>query len=384
MDLIVSLPQTSAGYTAIAVFVDRLSKMVRLAPCRDDTSAEEFADIFISTVFKSHGLPRQLVSDRDNRFTSKLWQSLMQKLHVTCAMSSAYRPQTDGQTERMNRTVQQIMRFMVMPNQTNWDTTLPFIQFAINSSFNASTQASAYQVIIGYNPASPFDRLLDFKPEIRDMPLQAWQQHMLQQTSRAKLALQQASNRMAAQANKKVKTFTLAIGDKAWLSTKHLNIQQTGSSKLMPRFVGPFSVTQVINPVTYKLDLPANMKCHPVFHISELKPVPPGTRLPPEPTTVDIDGTTEFFIESILTHKAVFRKTKHATTGKYLYLVKFMNEGPHANQWLSEADFTADFSYTNPILDAYKQMHNLTDPVSDERNAKSSTAVRPTKKRRQA
>ena len=152
----------------------------------------------------------------------------------------------------------------------------------------------------------------------------------------------------------------------------------------MPRFVGPFSVTQVINPVTYKLDLPANMKCHPVFHISELKPVPPDTRLPPEPTTVDIDGTTEFFIESILTHKAVFRKTKHATTGKYLYLVKFMNEGPHANQWLSEADFTADFSYTNPILDAYKQMHNLTDPVSDARNAKSSTAVRPTKKRRQA
>jgi hypothetical protein len=128
------------------------------------------------------------------------------------------------------------------------------------------------------------------------------------------------------------------------------------------------------------------MKCHPVFHISELKPVPPGTRLPPEPTTVDIDGNTEFFIESILAHKPVFRKSKHATTGKYLYLVKFMHEGPHANQWLSEADFTADFAYTNPILDAYKQLHQLTDPVSDQAKAQQSNAAenRPAKKRRHA
>lgn len=384
MDFITHLPMTPRGHDALLVMVDRFSKFVLLIPTTTDVTAERVAQLILDRLVPHYGVPTDFVSDRDTKFCSDFFTHWCRMLGIVQKKSSGYHPQTDGQTERMNRTVQQIMRFMVMPNQTNWDTTLPFIQFAINSSFNASTQASAYQVIIGYNPASPFDRLLDFKPEIRDMPLQAWQQHMLQQTSRAKLALQQASNRMAAQANKKVKTFTLTIGDKAWLSTKHLNIQQTGSSKLMPRFVGPFSVTQVINPVTYKLDLPANMKCHPVFHISELKPVPPDTRLPPEPTTVDIDGTTEFFIESILTHKAVFRKTKHATTGKYLYLVKFMNEGPHANQWLSEADFTADFSYTNPILDAYKQMHNLTDPVSDARNAKSSTAVRPTKKRRQA
>jgi len=85
MDLITSLPQTAAGFTAIAVFVDCLSKMVRLAPCRDDTTAEQFADLFIAHVFKSHGLPSQIVSDRDPRFTSHLWRPLIcRRLLSTC------------------------------------------------------------------------------------------------------------------------------------------------------------------------------------------------------------------------------------------------------------------------------------------------------------
>ena len=115
MDLIVSLPQTAAGFTAIAVFVDRLSKMVHLAPCRDDTTAEQFADMFIHHVFRSHGLPAQIVSDRDARFTSKFWRALMERLGVSQAMSSAFHPQTDGNTERVNRVLEDMLRHFVDP-----------------------------------------------------------------------------------------------------------------------------------------------------------------------------------------------------------------------------------------------------------------------------
>lgn len=119
MDLIVSLPQTADGFTAVAVFVDRLSKMVHLAPCRDDTTAEQFAELFVQHVFKLHGLPSQFVSDRDPRFVGKVWKSLVQRLGITHAMSTAYHPETDGNTERVNRVLEDMLRHFVDPAQSN-------------------------------------------------------------------------------------------------------------------------------------------------------------------------------------------------------------------------------------------------------------------------
>jgi transposase InsO family protein len=94
-------------------------------------------------------LDRQLISDRDNMFTSKLWQSLMQKLHVTCAMSSAYRPQTDGQTERVNRVLEDMLRHFIDPAQSNWDKLLPLVEFAINDSYHESMQAIPFVLNYG-------------------------------------------------------------------------------------------------------------------------------------------------------------------------------------------------------------------------------------------
>jgi hypothetical protein len=159
MDLIVSLPQTAAGFTAIAVFVDRLSKMVHLAPCRDDTTAEKFADLFIHHVFRSHGLPAQIVSDRDARFTSKFWRALMERLGVSQALSSAFHPQTDGTTERVNR-VLDMLRHFVDPTQSNWDTLLPLIEFTINDSFHESVRSTPFVLNYGKRPRLPMDLVL--------------------------------------------------------------------------------------------------------------------------------------------------------------------------------------------------------------------------------
>jgi hypothetical protein len=160
MDLIVSLPQTAAGFTAIAVFVDRLSKMVRLAPCRDDTTAEQFAGLFVDHVFRSHGLPTQIVSDRDPRFTSKFWRALMDRLSISPAMSSAFHPQTDGNTERVNRVLEDMLRHYVDPAQSNWADLLPLVEFAINDSVHESVSNTPFVLNYGKRPRVPMDIVL--------------------------------------------------------------------------------------------------------------------------------------------------------------------------------------------------------------------------------
>jgi hypothetical protein len=157
-------------------------------------------------------------------------------------------------------------------------------------------------------------------------------------------------------------TVSLQVGDLVWLSTKHLQLKMSGSRKLARRFIGPFPVVKVVNPTAYKLQLPEHMKIHPVFHISELRKVPVGTRLPPEPEIVQVEGQDEFFIEAIIQHKV---QKLRSGTSQYLFLTTFQNQGPEENRWLSEADFTSDGLYENPILEHYKQLHGLTTPAAD-------------------
>jgi hypothetical protein len=277
-------------------------------------------------------------------------------------MSSGHHPQTDGQTERMNRTIQQVLRFYVLPNQTNWDLLLPAVQFALNSSHNQASNASAFQIVLGYNPASPFDRLLNFTPETRKPD---WRVQCATNVQQARQALHIAQQRMMQQDHGKIKTFQLSLGDYAWLSTKHLNLLTPGSHKLLPRYVGPFKVLRVINDVTYKLDLPANMKLHPVFHASELKPVPQGTTIPNQPLTVEVEGNVEFLIDQILAHKVRQRRTKHTHLAWYVYLTSFEGQDASCNEWLTEDDFTCDGKIINTVLQAYKREHNLTSPLED-------------------
>jgi len=121
MDLITHLPCTARGHTAIVVFVDRLTKMVHFAPSRDTVSALEFADLFMTEIYRRHGLPENFVSDRDPRFTSEFFTAICQHLGIKQAMSTAFHPQTDGQTERTNITLEEMFRHYVSPSQDDWD-----------------------------------------------------------------------------------------------------------------------------------------------------------------------------------------------------------------------------------------------------------------------
>ena len=139
MDFITHFPKTSLGNDTILVIVDRLTKMTHFLACKSTDSAEDTAKHFLKVV-ALHGLPKSTVSDRDSKFTGSFWKSLLLKLQMTPLMSSAFHPQTDGQTERMNRTLEQYLRNYISFEQRNWEELLPIAEFAINNYVSASTK----------------------------------------------------------------------------------------------------------------------------------------------------------------------------------------------------------------------------------------------------
>ena len=159
MDFIVSLPRTSEGYDSIFVVVDRLSKMAHLIPTRSTATAAETARLFFVHIFRLHGLPSEIVSDRDSKFTSEFWRQLFQLLQTSLRFSTAYHQQTDGQTERTIRIISQLLRCCATRYQTQWHEQLPAVEFAYNSSISSSTSYSPFFLCNGYTPKTPITLL---------------------------------------------------------------------------------------------------------------------------------------------------------------------------------------------------------------------------------
>jgi transposase InsO family protein len=155
LDLITGLPATEGGNDAIAVFVDKLTKMVRLVACQETDGAQEVANHFVDAVFRSHGVPKTLLTDRDPRFTSNLFREISKLLGVKQAMSTAFHPQTDGQTERVNRVVEEMLRHFVQPRLDDWDQHLAMVEFAINNAYQESTGNTPFFLNYGQHPLTP-------------------------------------------------------------------------------------------------------------------------------------------------------------------------------------------------------------------------------------
>ena len=153
-DLVTDLPE-SGGFTAVAVFVDRMSKMVHFVPCTKEITAPEYAELFVNHVFRLHGLPEVIISDRDPRFTSKFWRSLFDLLGTDLRFSTAFHPQTDGQSERMIQTLENFLRPYVERHPTDWVKQLPLAEFAANNAVNVATGFSPFFLNSGDHPILP-------------------------------------------------------------------------------------------------------------------------------------------------------------------------------------------------------------------------------------
>ena len=275
MDLITQLPKTKRGYTAIAVFVDRLSKMTHLVPVETSItsiSAEGFAQVFLKEVFRHHGLPKSFVSDRGPRFTSAFLKSLCRSLGISQDISTAFHPQTDGQTERMDRVLGDMLRaYVKIHSYDDWVLLLPCCEFAINNSFQASIRNTAFFVNFGRHPRTSdnlaFPAAITHKQSKTDFVFAlhgVWEE--------AKRCLRLAQERQGGYANKRRRLLEFQVGDFVLLDSKNLKLKSDGHRKLTARFLGPFEIVKKVGKVAYELKLTADMLMHDVFHVSLLRP----------------------------------------------------------------------------------------------------------------
>ena len=354
MDLITQLPKSALGYDAILVVVDYLTKMVHIAPTITAVSAPKLARLFINTVFKHHGMPRVIVSDRDIRINSTFWLHLMERLGAKTSLSTAYHPQTDGQTERMNRTIEQVLRSVVNVEQRDWDEQLPLVEFAINNAKQASTGESPFYLQTGVNPRTPLDVAMTSggAPEVvvgQEGEARAstvnpvsdeFRARMGQTLERTKQALVRAQQRQVAFADKRRREQTFNVGDKVWLSTKNLRLPAGQTRKLSLLRIGPYRVSQVISSVAYRLQLPRHLKIHPVFHTSLLSPLKTSVRFSRGPVTPDPVESGNF-AEGDEDRFEVERLVGKQRRGNlWYYRVRWRGYDNTHDKWLSERELT--------------------------------------------
>ncbi|KAJ9521460.1 hypothetical protein QJQ45_008872 [Haematococcus lacustris] len=347
MDLITKLPPGDHGFDAIAVFVDRLSKMVHFVPCRESMNAEGFARLFIDNVFKHHGVPREIISDRGSHFTNHFWASVMAILGVKECKSSAYHPESDGQTERYNRTLEEMLRHYISPAQSDWPFFLSLAEFAVNNSWQESIQSTPFLVNTGQSPLTP--ALLELPGEVycpSARKLSEWWQSNVKQ---ARHFMEQAQQRQAYLANKGRREVEFSPGQLVLLSTKNLRLKPGKAKKLLPRFIGPFKVLEHVGPVAVRLDLPPAMaRMHPVFHVALLRPY--TSEHPHLPPPVDwLEEAPLYEVEKLLAHRGVRAGRARG------YLVKWLGYDDSYNTWEPRNNLVN----CQEVLTAYNAVHGL-------------------------
>ena len=336
VDLITQLPQTVNGNTCIVVFVDRLSKMVHFAAAPTNTGVLECAKIFRHEVAILHGLPRDIVSDRDARWQGKFWTELCRLCGMQQKMSTPYHPQTDGQTERANRTLEEMLRHFVNPTRNDRDEHLDAAEFAFNNSWHESIRTTPFLLNSGQQPYTRMSMGLD-----SEVPLaKTFFTDIQRAVEEARQHLESAQQRQKAYYDWGRQEQTFEVGQQVMLSTRNIRWRGPGTPKLMPKWIGPFEVEKAVGPVAYRLSLPANMRIHRVFHVALLKPYRSDGRVQPPPLPIELeDGSEWFHVERLCMHRE--RKTGGKRKQvRRSYLVKWLGYGDEHNIWEPESNIT--------------------------------------------
>ncbi len=314
MDFVGPFPDCD-GLDYLWVIVCRMTGMTHLVPTRTTVRASELAWMFLKEVVRLHGLPESIVSDRDPKFTSKFWRELHRLMGIKLLMSTAFHPQTDGTSERMVRTVSQILRAMVQPDQRDWARRIPMTEFAINSSINASTGFAPFELVSGYMPTLIRDLAREpALPGVRDFAERAIANV---QSAHDTIIASRVSQTHYANRHRREENTTddpdFKVGGLAYLSTTNLSLPKGRARKLLPKFIGPYRIIAA-NPrtSTYTLELPPDLRArgiHPTFHVERLRRHEPNdtTLFPGREATVFYDfgqdPDQEFLVDSIVAHQ---------------------------------------------------------------------------------
>jgi len=349
LDFITGLPRTSRGHDSILVFIDKLTKMVHLAPCKKTITAKEASHLFTKHVWSQHGSPLRLISDRDKLFTSDFWGQFCSHLGIKPTFSTAFHPQTDAQTERSNRTIEEVLRSFTSDASGAWDDLLPYVEFSMNNSKNASTQETPFFLNSGKHPRTPVtNQLPNRTPGTHVLPsIESIFRDRDEVLLRVRRLLQAAQDRQKHYADSSRRQHPFAAGHQVLLSTTNFRFQGKGRKKLYPKFVGPFPIDSMVGLNAAKLQLPADWRIHNVFHVSLLRPYVARSddtmQLAPPPATPD--GSPGATIEAILHHKDVTSRRK--TTRQYL--LRWAGYSAEHDSWATESEVPPS------LIDAYSR-----------------------------
>jgi hypothetical protein len=346
MDFIVGLPRTSAGYDSIWVIVDRLTKVAHFIPVKTTYSGAKLAELYMARIVCLHGVPKKIVSDRGSQFTSRYWKKLHKSLDTRLNFSSAYHPQTNGQTERTNQVLEDMLRACALQHGGSWDKSLPYAEFSYNNSYQASLKMSPFEALYGRKCRTPLywdqtgERQL-FGPEII--------QEAEEQVQQIRENLRTAQSRQKSYADTRRKLLEFKEGDYVYLKVSPLRGMRRFKvkGKLSPRFIGPFLILKRVEEVAYQLELPDHLAdVHDVFHVSQLKKClrVPEEQLPMGDLSVQGDLTYAEYPIKILDTLTRVTKNKVIKMCK----VQWSHHGEDEATWEREEELRIDFPHLFP------------------------------------
>ena len=271
MDFVVGLPLTGRKHDSVWVVVDRLTKSAHFLPVRIDYSLDKLVELYIKEIVRVHGIPLSIISDQDPRFTLRFWGKLQEALGTRLNCSTAFHPQTDGQSERVIQILEDMLRSCAINYEGSWDRHIPLVEFVYNNSFQSSIGMAPYEALYERKCRTPlcWTELSERKVIGPDLI-----QDTEEKVKMIREKLKVATDRQKSYTDMKRKDIRYEVDEKVFLKVspwkKVMRFGKKG--KLSPRFIGPYEVIEKVGPMAYRLALPPDLeKIHNVFHVSMLR-----------------------------------------------------------------------------------------------------------------
>jgi hypothetical protein len=318
------------------VVVDRFTKMAHFISLKENATAKDVAVKFLKKVWKHHGLPAEIISDMDAKFAGEFWESLCKLLGITRKMSTAYHPQTDGQTERTNQVLEGYLRSFVNYDQDDWKQLLPLAEYAYNNSKTNAHGMSPFYANYGFHPQTEWMK----EREAQNPGATMYAHWMKSIHEQAQEALEHTREAMKRYYDRKAtQQPDIKVGDKVMLNAKNIRTKRP-SKKLAPKMYGPFQVLEKRGDRAFKLAISERWKIHPVFHVSILEPyrtsIRPGREQQPEEPE-EVEGDLEWEVEKIVRSEIISYTRRVSGRNKRFrelrYFVKWKGCQEDENTW---------------------------------------------------